>query len=73
MDDINVVVERARDLLLGMDVSAENISEWENIVNLLEMHEEEIRRLRHSINLRIREYVLESYAEPLRKKRGKPE
>jgi len=83
MNDINAVVERLlgegcplktlSDLLSDMDVSAENISELENIINLLEIREEEIRRLRQSISLHTRKYVLESYAEPLRKKRGKPE
>jgi len=64
-------VKMFSDLLLGMDVSAENVSELENI--LLEMHEDEIRRLRQSVSLRIREYVLASYSEGLRKNRGKPE
>jgi len=83
MDDVKAVVERLlgegcplktlSDLLLGADVSAENISELENIVNLLEMHEEEIRRLRQSISLRARQYILASHTEYLKKKRGKPE
>jgi hypothetical protein len=83
MNDINAIVERLlgadcpvkmlSDLLSGMDVSAENASELENIVNLLEMHEDEIRRLRQSVSLHIRQYVLASYSEGLRKKRGKPE
>ena len=83
MDDINAVVERLlgvgcpvktlSDLLSGMDVSAENISELENIVNLLEIREEEIRRLRQSISVRTRHYVLASYSEKLRNRKGKPE
>ena len=83
MNDINAVVERLlgegcplktlSDLLSDMDVSAENISELEKVVNLLEMHEEEIRRLRQSVSLQTRQYVLASYSEHLRKKRGKPE
>ena len=83
MDDINAVVERLlgegcplktlSDLLSGMDVSAENISELENIVNLLEMHEEKIRRLRQSIRVHTRQYVLASHSENLRNRRGKPE
>jgi len=83
MDDIKAVVERLlgegcplktlSDLLSGTVVSAKNISELENIVNLLEMHEEEIRRLRQSISLRARHYILASHTEHLRKKRGKPE
>jgi hypothetical protein len=83
MDDIKAVVERLlgegcplktlSDLLLGTDVSAENISELENIVNLLEMHEEEIRRLRQSISLRARQYILASYSEKIRNRSGKPE
>ena len=83
MNDINAVVERLlgsdcpvktlSDLLSGMDVSAENVSELENIVNLLEMHEDEIRRLRQSVSLHIRQYVLASYSDGLRRKRGKPD
>ena len=83
MDDISAVVERLlgaggplktlSDLLSDMDVSAENISELENIIDILEMHEEEIRRLRQSISLCTRQYVLASYSEQLIKKRGKPE
>jgi hypothetical protein len=66
-------VKTLSDLLSGMEVSAENISELENVIILLEMHEEEIRRLRQSISLHVRQYVLASYSEGLRKKRGKPE
>jgi len=66
-------VKTLSDLLSGMDVSAENVSELENIVNLLEMYEDEIRRLRQAISVRIREIVLGSYSEGLRKNRGKPE
>ena len=83
MDDINAVVERLlgagcplntlSELLSDMDVSAENISELENIVNVLEMHENEIRRLRQSISIHTRQYVLASYSEHLRNKRGSPE
>jgi hypothetical protein len=51
-----------------MDVSAENISELDKVVNLLEMHEEEIRRLRQSVSLQTRQYVLASYSKHLRKR-----
>ena len=83
MNDMNAMVERLlsadcpvkllSDLLSGLDVSAENVSELENIVTLLEMHEDEIRRLRQGVSLRIREYVLASYSDGLRRKRGKPD
>ena len=66
-------VKQLSGLLSGMDVSAENVSELENIVTLLEMHEDEIRRLRQGVILRIREYVLASYSDGLRKKRSKPD
>jgi len=79
MNDISAVVERLlgtdctvktlSDMLSGMDASAENISELEKVVNLLEMHEEEIRRLRQSISLHTRQYVLASYSKHLRKKK----
>ena len=80
MDDITAVVERLlgagcplktmSELLSDMDVSAENISELENIVNVLEMHENEIRRLRQSISIYTRKYLLASYSEHLRNKIG---
>jgi hypothetical protein len=60
-------------LLSEMDVSAENVSELKNIVNLLEMHEGEIRRLRQSISIGIRQHTLASYSDALGKKRGKQE
>ena len=78
MNDISAIVEHLlsadcpvktlSDMLSGMDVSAENISELDKVVNLLEMHEEEIRRLRQSISLQTRQYVLASYSKHLRKR-----
>lgn len=61
------------DLLSGTAVSAENISELENIINVLEMHEEEIRRLRQRVSIHTRRYVLASYSEDIKNRRGKPE
>ena len=61
------------DLLSGMDVSAELISDLENIVTVLEMREEEIRTLRQSVSRIIRQYVLAYHAEDIKNRRGKPE
>ena len=83
MEEINAVVEHLlgepcplktlSDLLSGTAVSAENISELENIINVLERHEEEIRRLRQRISIHTRQYVHASYSEDIKNRRGKPE
>lgn len=55
-------------VLSGREITPDNVSELEKILNVLEMHEEEIRRLRQSIMLGIRDHYLESYALELRNK-----
>jgi len=58
LDEINELmildyaVKTLSDVMSEMDVSTENVSELENVVNLLEMHEAEVRRLRQSLSLR---------------------
>ena len=87
MEEVNEVVEQLlgepcplktlsdllSDLLSGMDVSAENISELKNIIYVLEMREEEIRTLRQSVSRILRQYVLAYHAEGIKNRRGKPE
>lgn len=56
------------ELMSEINVSAENRAELEDIVSMLEIHENEIRTLRQSLNLRLRQYSLEHYSDYLRKK-----
>ena len=80
-NDINAFLERLlvadnqvqllSEMLSETNISAENISDFEKIANLLEIYEAEIRRLRQNINLNIREYILTTYAEDLRNKNSK--
>ena len=60
---VDYAVKTLFDVMSEMDVSTENVSEFENVVNLLEMHEAEVRRLRQCLNLRLRQHVLKSYLE----------
>jgi len=55
-------------VLSGREITPDNVSELERILNVLEMHEEEMRRLRQSIMLGIRDHYLKSYALELRNK-----
>ena len=64
-------IQLLSEMLSKMKISDENVSDFENIVDILEIYEAEVRRLRQSISLNIREYVLASYAQDLRKKKGK--
>ncbi|MCJ7731841.1 hypothetical protein MUP51_05945 [Candidatus Bathyarchaeota archaeon] len=78
MSDIEKQVERLlssdcpvrvlSELMSEIRVSAENRSELEDIENILEIHENEIRRLRQSLSLRLRQYSFEYYSEYLKKK-----
>jgi hypothetical protein len=56
------------DLMSEDDLSKGNVSKLENLVSKLEMHENEVRRLRQTLNLRLRQIVLESYLEELKKR-----
>lgn len=53
--------------LSEVKVSVENRAELEDIVSMLEIHENDIRSLRQSLSLRIRQYKLEYYSEYFRK------
>jgi len=55
------------DLIPG-ESSVENVSKLEDIVGLLEIHEAEVRRLRQSLSLRLRQHALETYLESLRRR-----
>ncbi|TFH16818.1 hypothetical protein E4H04_06005 [Candidatus Bathyarchaeota archaeon] len=45
-----------------------NVSKLEGVIGLLEIHEAEARRLRQNLNLRLRQHMLESYLEDLKKR-----
>ena len=49
-------------------VSAENRAELEDVVSMLEMHENELRSLRQNLSLRLRQYSFNYYREYLIKK-----
>ena len=54
-------------------VSEENqtnlsVSRLEGVIALLEIHEAEVRRLRKNLSLRLRQHMLESYLEDLKKR-----
>ncbi|TFH17601.1 hypothetical protein E4H04_04700 [Candidatus Bathyarchaeota archaeon] len=78
MSDIEKQVERLlssecpvkvlSELMSEIRVSAENRSELEDIENMLEIHENEIRSLRQNLSLRLRQYSFEYYSEYLKKK-----
>ena len=55
-------------ILSDLTVSAENCSEIEDLVSTLEIHENELRQLRQSLTLRLRQYSIEYYFEYLKKK-----
>ncbi len=61
-------IQTLSDLLGEVNVSAENRAELEDIVSMLEIHEHEIRSLKQSLNLRLRNYSFDYYKEYLIKK-----
>ncbi len=61
-------VRTLSELLSVIPVSAENRAELEDVVSILEIHENEIRSLRQSLSLHLRQYSLEYYSECLKKK-----
>ena len=69
VDELNLIVQARYamktlyDLMSEDDLSTDNVSELEDVVNQLEMHENEVRRLRQSLSLRLRQQVIESYLE----------
>ena len=54
------------ELMSMINVSAENRAELEDIVGMLEIHESELRSVRQSLSLRLRQYTLEYYSDFLR-------
>ena len=50
-----------------------NISEFEGIIGLLEIHEAEVRRLRQNLSLHLRQHELKSYLEKLKQRGNDPE
>jgi hypothetical protein len=56
------------DLMSENNLSSGSVTELEDVVNLLEIHECEVRRLRQSLSLRLRQYALESYLEELKQR-----
>ena len=55
------------ELMSEIHVSAENRAELEDVVGMLEIHESELRSVRQSLSLRLRQYTLEYYSDLLRK------
>ena len=50
-----------------------NISELEDIIGLLEIHEAEVRRLRQNLSLHLCQHELESFLEKLKQRVNDPE
>ncbi len=61
-------IEILSNQLEEIHVSAENKAELDDAVNMLEIHENEIRNLRQSINLRLRQYSMDHYKTLLSKR-----
>ena len=61
-------IKTLTNLLGGLTVSLETKAELENVVNILEIHEHEIRSLRQSLYLRLRQHSLNYHKEYLIKK-----
>ena len=78
MSDINRQVELLQnskcpvrilsELLSVIHVSAENYAELDDVISILETHENEIRSLRQSLSINLRQYSLEYYSEFLKNK-----
>ena len=64
-------VRKLSQLISETKVSEINASEFRKIVDLLEIHEEEIRQLRQTARLKMREYFLNTYSAKLRNKLAK--
>jgi hypothetical protein len=56
------------DLMSEHNLSSGSVAELEDVVNRLEIHESEVRSLRQSLSLRLRQYALESYLDGLKKR-----
>jgi hypothetical protein len=56
------------DLIVLNDLSPSNSSTMQNVVNQLEIHENEVRRLRQNLSLRLRQQFFEEYKEGLKKR-----
>jgi hypothetical protein len=54
------------DLMAVDDLSPNNFSTLEDVVNQLEIHESEVREVRQSLSLRLRQEFLEAYKEGLK-------
>lgn len=59
-------VKTLAELLSEVNVSAENRAELEDVLGMLEVHENELRGIRQKLSLRLRQYTLEYYSEQLR-------
>lgn len=74
LDEVNKLIRAGYalnalyDSVSDEDSSIENYSELENIIGLLEIHENEVRRLRQNLCLRVRQHMLGSYLEKLKKR-----
>jgi len=66
--DSKCPVQTLSNLIGEVNVSAENRAELEDIVSMLEVHENEIRSFRQSLSLRLRQYSLDYYKGYLIKK-----
>jgi hypothetical protein len=60
------------DVVSEESLSVVNVSKLEDVVTQLEIHEAEVRRLRQSLSLRLRQHMLESYLENLKKRSHLP-
>jgi len=74
LDEVNRLVESGYalrtlyDMMSGDDLSRGDVSKLEDLVNQLEIHENDVRRLRQNLNLRLRQNFLESYLEELKRR-----
>ena len=58
-------IKTLSDLIRETQVSEETRTELEDVVSMLEIHENELRNLRQSLNLRLRQFNLSYYKEYL--------
>ena len=66
------VLELSEDLS-EVSIAAEDVDELRDILDVLEIHEEEVRRLKQRISLTIRDYTLLVYSESLKQRRDRGE
>ncbi len=74
LDEIDDLLRSGYALRTLYDVVSEenptnlNDSKLEGVIGLLEVHEAEVRRIRQNLSLRLRQHLLESYLEDLKKR-----